>query len=57
MGIANNANPYEPRCEKTGFRGFRHKPGCTALEDSERIDISDLESRGIVLSMWRKQRR
>ena len=26
----------EPRCEKTGLRGFRqvrHKPGCTATED------------------------
>ena len=29
----------------------RHKPGCTATEDSSRLEISDLESRGIVLSM------
>ena len=26
-----------------------HKPGCTATEDGWRLDISDLESRGIVL--------
>ena len=29
---------FEPRCDKTGLRGFRlgqvqHKPGCTATED------------------------
>ena len=29
----------------------RHKPGCTATEDGQRLEISDLESRGIVLSM------
>ena len=22
----------EPHCEKTGQRGFRHKPGCAATE-------------------------
>ena len=35
----------------------RHKPGCTATEDGFRLEISDLGSRGIVLSVWRKQRR
>ena len=29
----------------------RHKPGCTATEDDKSFEISDLESRGIVLSM------
>ena len=29
----------------------RHKPGCTATEDGYRLEISDLGSRGIVLSM------
>ena len=29
----------------------RHKFGCTATEDGWRLEISDLESRGIVLSM------
>ena len=29
----------------------RHKPGCTATEDDQRFEISDLDSRGIVLSM------
>ena len=24
---------YEPRREKTGLRGFRHKPTCTVTED------------------------
>ena len=27
----------------------RHKPGCTTTEDSWRLEISDLERRGIVL--------
>ena len=29
----------------------RHKPGCTATEDSLRLEISDLGNRGIVLVM------
>ena len=29
----------------------RHKPGCTAKEDGQRLEISDLGRRGIVLSM------
>ena len=29
----------------------KHKPGCTAIEDGQRLGISDLGSRGIVLSM------
>ena len=33
----------------------RHKSGCTATEDGYRPEISYLESRGIVLSMWQKQ--
>ena len=28
-----------------------HKPGCTATEDGLRLGISDLGSRGVVLSM------
>ena len=27
-----------------------HKPGCTATEDGQRLEISDLGSRGIILS-------
>ena len=27
-----------------------HKPGCSATEDGSRLEISDLSSRGIVLS-------
>ena len=45
---------YEPRCEKTGLGvsdEVRHKPGCTVTEDGERLEISDLGSRGIVLSV------
>ena len=45
---------YEPRHEKTNVlvsHLVRHKPGCTALEDGKRLEISDFESRGIVLSM------
>ena len=29
----------------------RHKPSCTATEESQRLEIYHLESRGIVLSM------
>ena len=29
----------------------RQKQGCTATEDDQRLEISDLGSRGIVLSM------
>ena len=45
---------FEPRHEKTNvlvFDLFRHKRGSTATEDGWRLEISDLESRGIVLSM------
>ena len=34
----------------------RHKLACTVTEDGERLEILDLERRGIVLSMLRKQR-
>ena len=33
-----------------------HKPGCTRTEDRYRLEILDLGSRGIALSMQRKQR-
>ena len=45
---------YEPLHEKTNFLVsdlFRHKPDCTATEDGKRLEISDLESREILLSM------
>ena len=29
----------------------RHKPGCAATEDGQRLEISDVGSRGIVLSV------
>ena len=35
----------------------RHKSGCAATEDGYRLELSDLGRRGIVLSVWRKQRR
>ena len=43
-----------PRHEKTNVLGsdlVRHKPRCKATEDSKKLEISDFESRGIVLSM------
>ena len=46
--------PYEPVREKTNTLGsdqVRHKPGCAVTEDSERLEILELESRGIVLSV------
>ena len=45
---------FEPRHEKTNVLvsdQVRHKPGCTATEDGQRLEILDLESKGIVLSM------
>ena len=33
----------------------RYKPGCAATEDGLGLEISDLESRGIVLSVWRRR--
>ena len=44
----------KPRHEKTNVVVcdlVRHKPGCTATEDGYRLEISDLERRGIVLSI------
>ena len=43
----------EPQCEKTNILVsdlVRHRQGCTATEDGQRLEISDLESRGIILS-------
>ena len=45
---------FEPRHEKTNILVFdlvQHKTGCTATEDGQRLEISDLGRRGIVLSM------
>ena len=45
---------YEPVREKTNNLGSDqvwHKPACTVSEDGKRLEILDLESRGIVLSM------
>ena len=44
---------FEPRREKTNILVsdlVPHKPGCTVTEDGQRLEISDLESRGIILS-------
>ena len=45
---------HEPRSEQTNILVsdlVRHNLGCTATEDGWRLEISVLESRGIVLSM------
>ena len=47
------ASVNEPHHEKTNVQvsdQVQHKPGCTATEDGYRLEIWDLESRGIVLS-------
>ena len=47
----------EPHCVKTclwGSNQARHKPGCIATEDGQRLEIRDLERRGIVLLWIRK---
>ena len=33
------------------FDQVRHKPGCTTSEDGQRLEISDVGSRGIILYM------
>ena len=48
------ASIIEPRREKTNVLvsdQVRNKPRCTTTEDSQRIEISNLGRRGIVLSM------
>ena len=50
----SNTNPFPTENQKTNVLVsdlIRHKPGCTATEDGSRLEISDLESRGIVLSV------
>ena len=46
--ITSSESQFEPRCEKTGLRGCL---GCTVTEDGKRLEISDLGSRGIALSV------
>ena len=41
---------YEPQHEET-YKQIQHKPSCTSTEDGEKLEIFDLESRGIVLSV------
>ena len=36
--------------EKTCFRGFRHKPGCKAIENGQSLEFSDIGCSDIVLS-------
>ena len=48
---ALSTGTYEPRHEKTCLRGLR--PACTATEASWRLQISDIESRSIMLSRQR----
>ena len=52
--LSKDLAPHELHHEKTGLwvsDQVRHKPGCAASEDHWRLDISDLENRGIVLTM------
>ena len=49
-----NKQQYEPCHEKTGLRvsdQVPYKPGCAITEDGYRLEILDLASRGIVLSV------
>ena len=38
------------------FNQVQHKPGCTLTEDGQRLEILDLDRRGIVLDMKQNQR-
>ena len=45
---------FEPSRGKTNnvvSEQVRHKPGCTSTEDDKRLEILDLQRRGIVLSV------
>ena len=46
---------YEPRHGKTN--NVVSKPSCTSREDGKKLEILDLERRGIVLWVQQKQRR
>ena len=44
-----------PVCEKSknlDSDQVQHNQACTVTEDGQRLEILDLESRGIVLSVW-----
>ena len=41
--------PVREKTNKLGSDQVRHKPGCTVTEEGYRLEIFDLESRGIVL--------
>ena len=51
------ARSYGPRHEKTYLRGYRPgktQPACAATETRYRLEKSDIETRGIILSRQRK---
>ena len=51
-GEHSDRHKIEPRQEKTVFwvsDQVRHKPGCMDTEGGERLEISDVRSRGFVL--------
>ena len=50
----NELNIYEPCHEETisvVLEQVQHKPSCTSTEDGWKLEISDVESRGTVLSL------
>ena len=54
LTIADQSEKIEPCHEKINVLvsdKVRHKPGCTAIEESKRLEFSDLGSRWIVLPM------
>ena len=51
-----NAPHFEKKNCLGGSEQSRHKLGCKITEDGQKLEISDLERRGIVLSIKQKQR-
>ena len=43
--------PVRDKTNNLGSDKVRHKPGCTVTDDGQKLEILDLESRGMVLSM------
>ena len=51
IGAIAKPSLYNASCIRFEPDQVTHKPGCTTTEDSQRLEISDLGSRGIVLSV------
>ena len=57
--MARMCSYIEPRQEKIYLRGLRpgrHKPACAATEARQRLEISDIETKCIILGSEQQKR-